>query len=362
VHATAPLFVALGNLESKLLARQIADIAVDRPIYICGLPRAGTTISLQMLSEHPSVAAHRYADFLMPYVPYGWNWLFPRVPVDAMRKPQPRIHRDRIQVSRDSVEMCEEMIWEQFFPFLRDESQTSILDASVSNPAFERFYAQNIQKLLLAHGKPRYASKAIMCVLRMQYIRKIFPDARFLLYVRNPIDQIASLVKQDRIWDEIDKEDPRQIEIIEMTGHHEFGSRQILPNVGNSAEVRDVRTLFDEGHRVAARARLWAYVYDFVLKQIAADPSLRSAVCVVRYEDLCNDSLQTIDRIVEHTGLAAPPFAAIRAAYAEKLSFPDYYKPNFSTDELGAIVDAAAPVAAQFGYDVKAIGRSNATA
>ncbi len=355
VHTTAPAFVALGNLESRMLARRLAQIRVDRPIYICGLPRAGTTISLTMLGEHPDVATHKYADFLLPYVPYAWNWIFPRVPVNAMRKPVPRIHRDRIEVTRDSVEMCEEILWEHFFPDRNDESTPSYLDASVSNPRFERFYRENIEKLLLSRGKSRYASKAIMCVLRMPYLRKIFPDARFLLYVRNPIDQVASLCKQDRIWDEIDRDDPRQIEIIEMTGHHEFGSRQILANVGNVEMLREIRTLLNTGRNVRARALYWAYVYDFVLKQIAADPKLQSAVCVVRYEDLCGDSLTTIDRIVGHTGLNPEPFAATRAAYAEKLSPPDYYKPTFTPSELNEIVEVTAPVAAQFGYDVAAI-------
>ncbi|MBV8490146.1 MAG: sulfotransferase [Candidatus Eremiobacteraeota bacterium] len=352
VHATAPALVALGNFESMMLAKRIAQTPVDRPIYICGLPRAGTTISLQMLSEHPDVAAHKYADFLLPYVPYAWNWLFPRVPVDAMRKPTPRIHRDRINVTRDSVEMCEEIIWGQFFHQIHDEERPSFLDASVSNPAFERFYRENIQKLLISRGRSRYASKAIMCVLRMQYIRTIFPDARFLLYVRNPIDHIASMLKQDRIWDEIDRDDPRQIEIIELTGHHEFGKRQILPNVGNTEEVRAARRLFDSGEKVASRAHLWAYVYRFVLQQVASDEGLRSAIAVVRYEDLCGKSAETIDSILAHTGLDPEKFADQRAAYADKLSLPDYYKPKFDESELAQIVEITGPIAAQFGYDV----------
>lgn len=352
VNATAPALVALGNLESKLLARRMAQMPVDRPIYICGLPRAGTTISLQMLSEHPDVAAHKYADFLLPYLPYAWNWFFPKVPVNAMRKPVPRIHRDRISVTRDSVEMCEEMIWERFFPHLYDESQPNFLDATASNAAFEKFYRENIQKLLLIRGRTRYASKAIMCVLRMQYIRKIFPDARFLLYVRNPIDQIASLLKQDRIFDEIRRDDPRQIQILELTAHHEFGSQQVLSNLGNTDEVRQVRALLDGGRKCAARTRVWAYVYDFVLRQMDADPGLKDAIHVVRYEDLCGDSERTIDAILAHAGLRTEPFAAIRAAYAEKLSPPDYYRPKFEAEELADIVAVTSPVAARFGYDV----------
>ena len=285
VHAAAPLFVTLGNLETKMLARRLAGQTVDRPVYICGLPRAGTTITLQMLSEHPDVVTHKYADFLMPYMPYVWNQVFPRIPVDAMRKPVPRIHRDRIEVTRDSAEMGEEILWEHFFPHIHDETNYSVLDGTTSNPAFEHFYVDHLKKLELVRGRNRYISKAIMCVVRMQYLRRIFPDARFLLYVRNPIDHIASMIKQDRIWAEIEKSDPRQIEIIELTGHHEFGPHQVMANVGNPDELREIRRLFDAGQWGLSRARYWAYVYGFVANQLQVDPgagAAASASCATR--------------------------------------------------------------------------------
>jgi hypothetical protein len=357
VHAAAPLFVALGNLETKMLQRRLAGRSVDRPVYICGLPRAGTTITLQMLSEHPDVVTHKYADFLMPYMPYVWNQVFPRIPVDAMRKPVPRIHRDRIEVTRDSAEMGEEILWEHFFPHIHDESNYSVLDGTTSNPAFESFYVDHLKKLALVRGRNRYISKAIMCVVRMQYLRRIFPDARFLLYVRNPIDHIASMIKQDRIWAEIEKSDPRQIEIIELTGHHEFGPHQVMANVGNPDELREIRRLFDAGQWGLSRARYWAYVYGFVAGQLQADPELARRVCIVRYEDLCSDSLPTIDRILEHAGLATEPFAQTREAYSKKLSFPDYYKPVFSAQELAEITSVTGGVAEYFGYDVGTIAR-----
>ncbi len=361
VHAAAPLFVSLGNVESRMLARRIAPLSVDRPVYICGLPRAGTTISLQMLSEHPDVATHKYADFLMPYMPWVWNQVFPRIPVDAMRKPVPRIHRDRIQVTRDSAEMGEEILWEHFFPFIHDESHLSVLDGSISSPGFERFYREHLLKLALVRGRSRYVSKAIMCVVRMQYLRKMFPDARFLLYVRNPIDHIASMIKQDRIWAEIERDDPRQIEIIELTGHHEFGPNQVMANVGRPEELHEIRRLFNEGRTAESRARYWAYVYGFVAKQLQDDPDLARQVCLVRYEDLCGDSATTIDKILEHTGLAPAPFAAAKATYVEKLSLPDYYKPQFDSAQLDAIVSATSGVASNFGYDVPALVSRMAT-
>jgi len=355
VHAAAPLFVGLGNLESLMLARRLSTQQVDRPVYICGLPRAGTTITLQMLSEHPDVVTHKYADFLMPYMPYVWNKVFPRIPVDAMKQPVPRIHRDRIQVTRDSAEMGEEILWEHFFPQVHDESKYSVLDASTSNPAFERFYREHLCKLAMVRGRSRYVSKAIMCVVRMQYLRRLFPGARFLLYIRNPIDHIASLIKQDRIWAEIEREDPRQIEIIELTGHHEFGPKQVMANVGNPQELHEIRRLFDAGKWAQSRARYWAYVYGFVARQLEADPALASQVCLVRYEDLCGDSLTTIDRIVAHAELDPAKFAATREAYEKKLSLPDYYKPAFDAETLATIVETTGEVGRRFGYDVAAI-------
>jgi len=355
VHAAAPLFVALGNLETQLLAGRLASQRIDRPVYICGLPRAGTTITLQMLSEHPDVVTHKYADFLMPYMPWVWNNVFPRIPVDAMRKPVPRIHRDRIEVTRDSAEMGEEILWEHFFPQIHDETKYNVLDTTTSNPAFEHFYSDHLRKLALVRGRSRYVSKAIMCVVRMQYLRRLFPDARFLLYVRNPIDHVASLIKQDRIWAELERSDPRQIEIIELTGHHEFGTRQVMANVGNPDELREIRRLFDAGKWAQSRARYWAYMYGFVARQLDSDPDLARSVCVVRYEDLCSDSLTTIDRILAHTGLEPQSFAAARETYSKKLSFPDYYKPAFDADTLGEIVAATSGIAQRFGYDVAAI-------
>jgi hypothetical protein len=355
VHAAAPLFVALGNLETQLLAGRLASQRVDRPVYICGLPRAGTTITLQMLSEHPDVVTHKYADFLMPYMPWVWNNVFPRIPVDAMRKPVPRIHRDRIEVTRDSAEMGEEILWEHFFPQIHDETKYNVLDTTTSNSAFEHFYSDHLRKLALVRCRSRYVSKAIMCVVRMQYLRRIFPDARFLLYVRNPIDHVASLIKQDKIWAELERSDPRQIEIIELTGHHEFGTRQVMANVGNPDELREIRRLFDEGKWAQSRARYWAYMYGFVARQLDADPDLARSVCVVRYEDLCSDSLTTIDRILAHAGLEPRSFAAARETYSKKLSFPDYYKPAFDPATLGEIVAATSGIAQRFGYDVAAI-------
>jgi hypothetical protein len=93
-------------------------------------------------------------------------------------------------------------------------------------------------------------------------------------------------------------------------------------------------------------------VFGFVIDQLNRDPELARAVCVVRYEDLCVKPEETIDRILAHTGLPLDTFAATRTKYISKLSLPDYYRPNFTSEERSEIISLTKDVAAQFGYSL----------
>ena len=352
VNATAPLFVKLGELESKSLAGRIAAIPIDRPIYILGLPRAGTTISAQMLSEHPDVTTHRYSDFVLPYTPWCWNRLLPKLPVKALRSPVERVNRDRLQVTRDSSEGVEEMIWLRFFHHLHDSNRSNVLDESTLNADFETFFKDHIRKLLLVRGRSRYVSKNNPCVTRMRYLRRIFPDARFLLYVRNPIDHAASVLKQDRLFSDLARDDKRLVRMNKMTGFHEFGPNYVPVNLGNDAIIHEIYRCRDQGRQVRARALQWASVFGFIIEQLERDPELARAVCVVRYEDLCIKPEETIDRILAHTGLSLDAFTPMRIKYISKLSLPDYYHPNFSVQERAEIIALTKDVAAHFGYSL----------
>ncbi|MGC2401739.1 MAG: sulfotransferase [Acidobacteriaceae bacterium] len=352
VNATAPLFIKLGQLESKFLASRMAAIPIDRPIYILGLPRAGTTISAQMLSEHPDVTTHRYSDFALPYTPWWWNRFFPKLPIKALRSPVERVNRDRLQVTRDSSEGVEEMIWLRFFDQLHNPSRSNVLDDGTLNSDFETFFKDHIRKLLLVRGRFRYVSKNNPCVTRMHYLRRIFPDARFLLYVRNPIDHAASVLKQDRLFSDLARDDQRLVKMNRVTGFHEFGPNWVPVNVGNDAITQEILRCRAEGRLVRARALQWASVFGFIIEQLKHDPELARAVCVVRYEDLCVKPEETIDRILAHTGLSLDAFTPMRNKYMSKLSLPDYYRPNFSVEERAEIIALTKDVAAHFGYSL----------
>ena len=69
LHATRGLWRRLGAIESHVLRDQIEPIVIDRPIYIAGLARSGSTILLEMIAAHRHVATHQYRDFWNIYTP-----------------------------------------------------------------------------------------------------------------------------------------------------------------------------------------------------------------------------------------------------------------------------------------------------
>jgi hypothetical protein len=348
VHLLRGVFRRLGSLESSLMRRRLAPEGLDRPIYILGVPRCGTTVTLEMLSAHPSVATQRYADMLMPYVPYTWTFLAERILKIVDDKPQQRIHQDRMQVTKQSPEGAEELLWLEYFPHLHSEDSSCVLTEKDTNPAFDRFYVDTIQKLLLARGRSRFLSKANEDVTRLLYLHRLFPKARFLLFARHPAHHVASLMKQDRLFNKLAQQDPRIGPMTAFTGHFEFGPSKKWSRVGN--EIGEVHRLYAAGEEALAWAHHWAAVYELVTRQLRENPSLAEATMIVRYEELCHAPAETIDRILAHTELDSAAFAATREGYLKKLTEPTYYRPSYTAHELQEMDRITAGARRALGY------------
>ncbi|MFH2008248.1 MAG: sulfotransferase [bacterium] len=349
VHALRPVLRGLSGLETALNRRALRAVAIDRPVYVCGIARAGTTITLELLHRHPVAATHRYYNLPLPYLPHWGTRLIEALPL-AEHDGVERVHADRLKVTRRSPEAVEERLWMCYFEHLHDERRSNVLDAGTVSPAFERFYRDHIRKLLLTQGRTRYLVKNNYNVTRLAYLRRLFPDARFLLIVRDPVAHLASLMKQHRLFMKLCAEDKRMLESISIVGHFEFGPRMAFVNVGDGALGR-IRDHWAQGRQVAAWATYWASLYGFLADGLDADSALAAATRVVRYEDLCRDSAQTIDALLRHIGFAAEPFREIKARYVESLSEPRYYQHGFTEQDLATIRQITADVAGRFGYD-----------
>lgn len=347
--ATAPIWQRLAAIESAVLRDEISETGIEKPIYVTGVPRAGTTITTELLERHPEVTSHRYSDFPNIYTPYWRNWLARRSRRDRGPLVE-RSHGDRIMVTPESPEAVEEVLWMRFFDHLHDPDASQVLDENSENPRFESFYRDHLRKLLLVRGASRYLAKGNYNITRLAYIQKMFPGAKFIVVVRNPVNHVASLVKQDRRFHAASIEDPRVPEQLAHSGHFEFGPGQRAINTGDARTAEQIMEAWKSGSLAAGWAIYWNTAYAFLLDQMDRNGGLRKAVLIVRYEDICREPEQSIRRILEHCQLPANGFEEIIREYSGRISEPTYYQPDFTEEELERVNDSTGLVATRLGY------------
>lgn len=347
IDRTAGFWQKLGDLESSANRTELDAIPIDRPIYVAGLARSGSTILLELLAGRPGVATHRYRDFPPIFTPLFWNRAFAHV-YRADTPPTERAHKDRILVTPDSPEAMEEVLWMRFFSDIHDTARNQVLDRATSNPAFERFYTDHLKKILLVRQGRRYLSKGNYNLARFAYLKKLFPDARFVVPVREPRWHVASLMKQHRLFCAEETRDPRILKHMRRVGHLEFGLDRRAINVGDTAAAQEIERLWAAGEEVRGWARYWAMLYGFVLDQQARDAALGAAVHLVRYEDLCDRPEATLAAAFAHAELPLAPGEL--APMAARLSQPTYYDPGFSADEEAVIAEETQAVRERLGY------------
>lgn len=353
MRRTGGLWERLGNLETRVLGGEIADVEIRGPIYVTSLARAGTTIITEMLARHPDVTSHRYSDFPPVWTPYWWNALRSKLPLPEVPAAE-RAHRDRLEVTPDSPEAVEEVLWMRFFPGAHDDSVSNVLDGDTDNPDFERFYRDHVRKLLAVRGAKRYLAKGNYNLARLEYLLKLFPDARFVIPVRDPVWHIASLMKQDRLFNAQHDANPKAKDYMHLLGHFEFGSGKHCINLGDPKIVGEIRRLWESDEAVKGWALYWRSLYEHLLARMDDNERLADAILLVGYEALCREPAETIDRILAHVELDAGVFGDVRAEFIERLSPPDYYRPDFSDAELATIREITSDTARRLGVPVSA--------
>ena len=294
------------------------------------------------------MATHRYRDFPPVYTPLFWNRAFAHV-YRADAPPAERAHKDRILVTPDSPEAMEEVLWMRFFPGAHDTGRSQVLDAATSNPAFERFYADHLKKILLVRGGRRYLSKGNYNLTPLRLPAEAVPDARFIVPVRDPRWHVASLMKQHRLFCAEERRDPRILKHMQRAGHLEFGLDRRAINVGDTAKAAG------RSRRSGARARRCAAGRatgrcSTASCSISGERTRHwSRRCMmVRYEDLCDRAEATLEAAFAHVELPLDP--AEPRAMAARLSQPTYYDPGFTPADEAVIADETAGTRARLGY------------
>ncbi len=215
----------LCDMEAQMHGSAIAAQAMGAPIFVTSLPRAGTTLLLEVLARHRSLVTHSYRD--MPFVlsPVMWRKLSGRFQVKQAAKE--RAHKDGLLVSVDSPEAFEEVLWLRHFP--EHYSERGITPWGDLPEGFTRALRHHMQALIHSRGgeageAPRYLSKNNANIARIAGLAKAFPDARFLVPLRDPLAQAKSLLRQHQLALETHAQSAFARRYVRDIGHFEFGA------------------------------------------------------------------------------------------------------------------------------------------
>jgi hypothetical protein len=182
----------------------ILNERIERPVFVMGLPRSGTTFLHRLLLEEPTVAA-----------PTVWQTIYP-YPTRADRRRDGRVARvakqlrafERIApefralhpLDATSPQECSE-ITAHVFRSLRFDTTYQIpsyrlwLDGEGHDPAY-RFHKRFLQHLQfhrpLGVAAPRWVLKCPDHLFALDAIRAVYPDARVVFVHRDPVKVLLS--------------------------------------------------------------------------------------------------------------------------------------------------------------------------
>lgn len=330
LQARHPRFwIGLGNLESRMLAERLSSLSIDKPVWVTGLARSGTTILLEVLARHPHFATHRYRDFPPVLTPWSWNWFIDRAGT-AEEPARERAHGDGIRVTAESPEAFEEVVWMAFFPDLHRPDASAELMAGDGNPRFEDFYRDHIRKILLIRGGARYLAKANYNVTRLAYLVELFPDARFIVPFRNPVRHIASLMSQHGRFRDEHRRDDRLRRHMSRGGHFEFGLDRRPINHGDLQTTRKIMELWDAGREVEGWALYWKGIHEYIVDLLESSDALRRSTRLFDYDRFCAAPGEAMGELMAHIELDTEKYdpaeeaaRIIRPPSRRPLPFPD---------------------------------------
>ncbi len=186
----------------------------DRPVYICGLARSGTTILLRALAKAEAFRSLTYRDMPFVLAPNLWRRIAGRT--QRRLPPAERAHGDGILVDFDSPEAFEEVFWRTFSP----QPATPGAFGSIA-PDDDAMLAFAQYRSLVAAPR-RYLSKNNNNLVRLAALRGD-PTARVLVVYRDPVEAARSLFRQHQRFMDAQATAPFTRAYMSWLAHSEFG-------------------------------------------------------------------------------------------------------------------------------------------
>lgn len=232
--ALAPTSVRMAAYDLQCsFSKRRDEQAVDKPVFITGLARSGSTTLLNLLYDTQQFRSLAYQDMPFIMMPGIWQSLRGRPAQESA--PRERAHGDRIAINQQSPEAFEEVFWLTFCAqdYVRDSRLVTHAPPLAIREAFRHF----VQHVLQSGSKDdsRYLSKNNNNILRIPTLQQTFADAIILVPFRSPLQQAASLLRQHLRFSQRHQQSNFEKDYMRWLGHFEFGANHKAFSFGDSS-------------------------------------------------------------------------------------------------------------------------------
>jgi hypothetical protein len=295
----------------------LALAKIDRPVFVIGCGRSGTTLLFRLLTKHPDLAwFSNYQDWY-PNQPWIGSlsglWELPFLgPKLAGRIPGLLGSHESINIYKHCS--IHDLIWKR---------QASLTELDVS-PEARRCFREYVARTLSYRGKTRFVNKDTNNCMRIRYLKAIFPDALFIHIIRDGRAVAYSLYKVDW-WPKL---------TLWWAG--------FTPQEWQATGKPPIELC----------ARHWCREVNEIQSALAElDPKDHIQV---RYEDLASEPLTELKRLIEFTGLpwTARYETSVRKVKIENLNFK--WKERLSASERDILQATLGDLLDELGYPVTA--------
>jgi omega-hydroxy-beta-dihydromenaquinone-9 sulfotransferase len=322
------LVPAAATIESLLYDRAARSRVIDKPIFVVGCHRSGTTIFYDTIAQHPDLAYFTHASSFIPETPILTNYLMGLL--GSMQQPIERFAQDGLRVS-PSTPSEGIRIWERYGTVNGDYC----LDETYDNPIMETYLKRTIQKHLKYFDRPRFINKNPDNSVRIRYLNKLFPDAYFIHIVRDGRAVCNSLLKFRKLASEF------------------FGPEHRHATSG--VKVKTWGQIVDhwQSEPVLSAGLVWKEVIETLendRQYISPDRYLE-----IRYEDFVAQPLEYFQKVAQFCDLRWD--GNVQATFQQAATQIDLggrndaWKKNLSAGDYDRLMDIIGDKMHQYGYD-----------
>lgn len=286
VEPTMKILTALTLALDHLFFPGFRKVKVERPIFIIGHPRSGTTFLHHLLTQHEEAA---------PF--HTWHLFFPALTARALFRPLVKtlIKKGKGEVMPEWTghRMALDKTEEEEMLFLHNYDTNFITIGMLSfdertYPALQyhdrqpkearlrsmRFLDGCFRRHLYYSGKSRIIAQTHFSTFRLKTMLEFYPDARFIFIMRSPHHVVPSFLS-----------------LLHNSIEFRWGIKQVRP---------ELLQRYNE-HRFQGMVDLYRYFYEMDTHgELPPD-----RVMVLPYDLLRNDLHNALARIMEFTGLPA---------------------------------------------------------